>query len=319
MNNPQYYDTHKVAIIGSGFVGTSLAYALMIQGSVSEILLIDINKKRAKGEAMDLHHGLSFVQPTRIWAGEYSDCADADIVVLTAGLPRKPGESRLDLVTKNIEIFQQIIPNIIEHNQDCIFIVATNPVDIMTYVTLKLSQCPASRVIGAGTILDTARFRYLIGQHHRVDPRDVHAYIIGEHGDSEVPVFSLATIAGMRLKDYCKRVEQLFDPQHLNDIFEQVKNAGRNIIELKGRTNYAIGLGLTRIVESIIRDENSILTVSSLLENYHGINDVCLSVPTIINRAGIREAIILPLNDEEHQKFHHSAKIVKDVIQSLNL
>ncbi len=309
----------KVAVIGTGFVGSSFAYSLMIHGTISEIVLIDIDRKRAEGEAMDLNHGLSFVQPARIWAGDYPDCEGADIVVITAGLAQKPGESRLKLVDRNIEIFRQIIPKIKEYNKECILLVATNPVDIMTYASLKLSGFPSSRVIGSGTILDTSRLRYLLGEYLRVDPRNVHAYIVGEHGDSEVPVWSLANVAGTRLKDYCPICGRKYDAQYLNTIFEQVKSAAYKIIELKGRTYYAIGLGLTRIVESIIRDENAVLTVSSLLQDYYGVSDICLSVPTIVNRNGVREVLKLPLEEEEIKKFQNSASILKNVTRSLNL
>jgi L-lactate dehydrogenase len=291
----------------------------MIQGTVSEIVLIDIDKKRAQGEAMDLNHGLSFVRPAKIWAGEYSDCEDADVIVITAGLAQKPGQSRLELVGQNAKIFQEMIPKIKEHNEECILLVATNPVDAMTHVALKLSGFPPSRVIGSGTILDTSRLRYLLGEYFRVDPRNVHAYIIGEHGDSEVPVWSLANVAGTRLKDYCPICGQEYDEQYFNALFEEVKNAAYKIIELKGRTHFAIGLGLTRIVESIIRDENAVLTVSSLVQNYYGVSDICLSVPTIVNRQGVREILKLPLEEEEIKKLQTSASIIKDITQSLSL
>jgi len=309
----------KVAVIGTGFVGSSFAYSLMIQGTVSEIVLIDIDKKRAEGEAMDLNHGLSFVRPAKIWAGEYSDCEDADVIVITAGLAQKPGQSRLELVGQNAKIFQEMIPKIKEHNEECILLVATNPVDAMTHVALKLSGFPPSRVIGSGTILDTSRLRYLLGEYFRVDPRNVHAYIIGEHGDSEVPVWSLANVAGTRLKDYCPICGQEYDEQYFNALFEEVKNAAYKIIELKGRTHFAIGLGLTRIVESIIRDENAVLTVSSLVQDYYGVSDICLSVPTIVNRQGVREILKLPLEEEEIKKLQTSASIIKDITQSLSL
>lgn len=315
----QYFHAPKIAVIGVGFVGSSFAYSLMIHGVVSEIVLIDIDRKRAEGEAMDLNHGLSFVQPARIWAGDYPDCEGADIVVITAGLAQKPGESRLKLVGRNVEIFRQIIPKIKEYNKECILLIVTNPVDIMTYVSLKLSGFSSSRVIGSGTILDTSRLRYLLGEYLRVDPRNVHAYIIGEHGDSEVPVWSLANVAGTRLKDYCPICGQEYDELYLNTIFEQAKNAAYKIIELKGRTYYAIGLGLTRIVESIIRDENAVLTVSSLLQDHYGVSDICLSVPTIVNRNGVREVLKLPLEEEEIEKFQNSALILKNITQSLNL
>ncbi len=291
----------------------------MIHGTVSEIVLIDVDKKRAEGEAMDLNHGVPFVQPVRVWAGDYQDCEDADIVVLTAGLAQKPGESRLDLVTSNVGIFKQIIPKIKEYNRTGILLVATNPVDLMTYAALKLSGFPSGRVIGSGTILDTSRLRYLLGEHLKVDARNVHAYIIGEHGDSEVPAWSLASVAGTRLKDYTAVYGQGLDDAYLNSMFEQVKNSAYKIIELKGRTYYAIGLGLTRIVESIIRDENAILTVSSLLHDYYGVDEICLSVPTIVNRTGVREVLKLPLMEEEIAKLQSSASTLKSIVKSLTL
>ena len=291
----------------------------MIHGTVSEIVLIDVDRKRAEGEAMDLNHCVSFVQPVRVWAGDYQDCEGADIVVLTAGLAQKPGESRLDLVTSNVEIFRQIIPKIKEYNSTGILLVATNPVDLMTYAALKLSGFPVGRVIGSGTILDTSRLRYLLGEHLRVDARNVHAYIIGEHGDSEVPAWSLASVGGARLKDYGAVLGKGLDEAYLNGLFEDVKDAAYKIIELKGRTYYAIGLGLTRIVESIIRDENAILTVSSLLHDYYGVDDVCLSVPTIVNRSGVREVLKLPLTEEEITKLQSSASTLKGILKSLTL
>ncbi len=314
-----YSHATKVAVIGTGFVGSSFAYSLMIHGTVSEIVLIYIDMKRAEGEAMDLNHGVSFVQPVRVWAGDYQDCQDADIVIITAGLAQKPGESRLNLVANNVEIFKQIVPRIKENNRTGILLVATNPVDLMTYATLKLSGFPSSRVIGSGTILDTSRLRYVLGRHLKVDPRNVHAYIIGEHGDRELPAWSLASVAGSKLKEYSKANGQELDDLSLNKMFERVKNAAYKIIELKGRTYYAIGLGLTRIVESIIRDENAILTVSSLLHDYYGVDDICLSVPTIVNRNGVREALKLPLTDEEVRIFQSSASTLKNIAKSLTL
>jgi len=309
----------KIAVVGTGFVGSSFAYSLMIHGTVSEVVLIDVDKKRAEGEAMDLNHGVSFVQPVRVWAGDYQDCEDADIVVITAGLAQKPGESRLDLAASNVEIFKQIIPMIKEYKRTGILLVATNPVDLMTYAALKLSGFPPNKVIGSGTILDTSRLRYVLGEHFKVDPRNVHAYVIGEHGDSEVSAWSLASVAGARLKDYGAVHGQELDDLFLNNMFEQVKNAAYKIIDLKGRTYYAIGLGLTRIVESIIRDENAILTVSSLLQDYYGVNDICLSVPTIVNRNGVREVLKLPLKDEEIAKLQISALMLKNAAKSLTL
>jgi len=307
----------KVVIVGAGFVGSSFAYALMIRGIASEIVLIDVDKKRAEGEAMDLNHGLSFVRPARIWAGDYEDCEGADIVVITAGIAQKPGESRLALTHKNFEIMKQIVSQVTRYNSKCIFLIATNPVDAMTYAVLKLSGFPAEKVIGSGTILDTSRFRYILGEYLRVDPRNVHAYIIGEHGDSEVPLWSSTNVAGTRLKDYCPLCGEEYDPEWLDSMFKKVKNAAYEIIELKGRTYYAIGLGLTRIVESIVRNENAILTVSSLVHDYHGVSDICLSVPSIINRKGIGGVIKLPLDENEIKALRKSAKILKDAVSLL--
>jgi L-lactate dehydrogenase len=309
----------KVAVVGVGSVGASFAYSLMIHGLVSEISLIDVNAEKAKGEAMDLEHGLPFVQPARIKSGNYDECADADIVVVAAGAAQKPGESRLNLVERNVAVFKQVIPSITEHNDHCILLIATNPVDIMTYVSLKLSWFPPNRVIGSGTILDTSRLRSLIGEKFRIDPRNVHAHIIGEHGDNEVPVWSAANIGGVQLKDYCPICGMKYDEQYLDGIFEQVKNAAYKIIDLKGSTYYAIGLGLTRIVESIIRDENAILTVSSLLHDYYNVSGVCLSIPSIVNKDGILQTIKLPLEKHEIKMFQKSAAIMKKLIQSLNI
>ncbi len=309
----------KIAIIGAGFVGSTFAYSLLIRGLVSQIVIIDINRERAEGEVMDLNHGLPFAHPVKIWVGDYADCKDADIVVIAADKGQPIEKSRLELAEGNFEIMKQIVPKVTEYNKDCIFLVVTNPLDVMTYAALKLSGFPKNRVIGSGTILDTARLRYLLGEHLKVDPRNVHAYIIGEHGDSEVPVWSLANVAGIRLKDYCPICKVPYDLDHFNGLFLKVKNAAYEIIRRRGRTYYAIGLGLTRIVEAIVRDENSVLTVSCFLHNYHGVSDVCLSVPAVINRSGIREIIDLPLDDKETEAFQKSAAIINGINNSLRL
>ena len=309
----------KIAVVGAGFVGTTFAYSLLIHGLVSQIVIIDINQEKAEGEVMDLNHGMPFAYPARIWAGDYSDCRDADIVVVAVDKGQKIQQSRLELAEGNFQVLKQIIPSITRYNSEGILLVVTNPLDVMTYVALKLSGFPKNRVIGSGTILDTARLRYLLGEHLQVDPRNVHAYIIGEHGDSEVPVWSLANVAGIRLKDYCPICKVPYSPDDLNDLFLKVKNAGYEIIKRKGRTNYGVALGLTKIVESIIRDENAISTVSCFLEDYHAVSDVCLSVPVILNRTGVKEVIKLPLDDEEITAFQKSAVTVKKVVHSLEL
>ncbi len=318
MERTAFTHPSKVAVVGAGFVGASFAHSLMIHGFVSEITLIDVNERKAMGEAMDLGHGLPFVPPARIKAGDYQLCADADIVVIAAGAAQKPGESRLDLLNKNVDVFRQVIPRVKEQNDHCILLIATNPVDIMTYMSLKLSRFPPNRVIGSGTILDTSRLRSLLGEQFKVDPRNVHAYIIGEHGDSEVPIWSSANIAGVRLKEYCPVCGMKYDKAYLDAVFERVKNAAYNIIDLKGSTYYAIGLGLTRIVESVIRDENAVLTVSSLIHDYYGVSDVCLSVPTIVNSGGIGQTIKLQLEKTEIEMFQRSASVLKNAIESLS-
>lgn len=309
----------KVAIVGAGFVGSTFAYSLLIHGLVSQMVIIDINKERAEGEVMDLNHGLPFAHPVKISVGDYSDCKNSDIVVIAVDTGQKIEKSRLELAKGNFEIMKQIIPRVMEYNRECIFLVVTNPLDVMTYAVLKLSGFSKNRVIGSGTILDSARLRYLLGEHLQVDPRNVHAYIIGEHGDSEVPVWSLANVAGIRLKDYCPMCNLEYSLKHFDDLFLKVRDAGYEIIKRKGRTYYAVALGLTRIVESILRDENAVLTVSCLLEDYHGVSDVCLSVPAILGRNGVKGIIKLPLEEKEIASFQKSAAIVKQVVNSLGL
>jgi L-lactate dehydrogenase len=309
----------KIVIVGAGFVGTSFAYSLLIRGLATQIVIIDINKDRAQGEAMDLNHGLPFAYPTKIWAGDYPDCKDADIVVIAVDKGQKIEQSRLELAEGNYQVLKQIIPNVVRYNKDCILLVVTNPLDVMTYAAFKLSGFPKNRVIGSGTVLDTARLRYLLGEYLQVDPRNVHAYIIGEHGDSEVPVWSLANVAGIRLKDYCPLCNVPYNSDDFNELFLKVRNAGYEIMRLKGRTFYAVALGMTKIVESILRNENAILTVSCFLEDYHSVSDICLSVPVVLNRDGIKEVIKLPLEQKEIADFQKSAAIIKNVASSLGL
>lgn len=309
--------SRKIGIIGAGAVGTTFAYSLIISGLTSQIVLVDIDKQKAEGEVMDLNHSLPFASPTKIWAGEHSDCEDADIILIAVDKGQKIKQSRLELATGNYEIFKQVVPSITRYNKDCILLVVTNPLDVMTYAALKLSGFPKNKVIGSGTALDTARLRFLLGDYFKIDPRNVHAYIIGEHGDTEVPVWSLANIAGIRLKDYCPICRVEYNVDEFNKLFTQVKNAGYEIIERKGKTNYAIALALTKIAQSILRDENAVLTVSTLLEDYHGVSDVCLSVPVVLGRNGVREIIKLPLDQREISDFQRSAKIIADATNSL--
>jgi L-lactate dehydrogenase len=307
--------TNKVALIGTGFVGSSYAFALLNQGIAHELVLIDMNKEKADGDARDLNHGLAFASPMKIHAGDYSDCKDADIVVITAGANQKPGETRLDLVGKNIKIFKSIVEQVMSSGFNGIFLVATNPVDILTYATWKFSGLPKERVIGSGTILDTARLRYLVGEHFDIDTRNIHAYILGEHGDTEFPVWSHTTVGASHLSELIDMDKE--DVQEkLDEIFINVRDAAYQIIERKGATYYGIAMGLARITKAIFNNENSILTVSSLLDGEYSQKDIYIGVPAIINREGIRKVIELPLNEKEQGQFRHSAETLKEVMQT---
>lgn len=307
----------RIAIIGSGHVGSTCAYALLLRGLASEIVLINLNHDRAEGEAMDLNHSMLFAHPVRVWAGDYADCEGADIVVLAAGVAQEPGEKRLDLLKRNTQIFQQIIPQVVRYTSNSILIVVTNPVDVLTQVAWRVSGLPTTQVIGSGTILDTARFRYLLSQHFRVEPRSIHAFIIGEHGDSQVPVWSLANIAGIRLEDFgCLNGNALND-----DIKEAIardtRRAAYEIIQRKGATYYAIAAGLVRIIEAIVRNENSVLTVSSLVRGTYQLNDVCISLPSVVNQRGIARVLELSLAAEERLALDKSVQVVRAAIESL--
>jgi L-lactate dehydrogenase len=307
----------RIAIVGAGFVGATFAYSLMLSGLASEIVLIDSNIEKAMGEAMDINHAVPFGHPTQIWAGSYADCAGAAVTVITAGVNQKPGETRLDLITHNTTIFRQIVPQIIRFNPEGLLLVATNPVDVLSYVTWKLSGLPAAKVIGSGTILDTARFRYLLSKYFGVDTRSVHAYIIGEHGDSEVPVWSLSNIAGMKLSDFCDAHQVGCSEEKRNKIFLETREAAYEIIKRKGATYFAIASGLTRILEAILRDQNTVLTVSSLIQNAYGIDDVFLSIPAIIDAGGVERILHLNLDENESQGLLRCAQLLRNVIDQI--
>ncbi|MHC0035915.1 L-lactate dehydrogenase [Pseudoneobacillus sp. C159] len=302
---------NRVALIGTGFVGSSYAFALLNQGITEELVMIDLNKEKSEGDAMDLNHGLPFAPSrTKIWFGDYSDCQNAEIVCICAGANQKPGETRLDLVEKNTKIFKNIVEQVMNSGFDGIFLVATNPVDILSYAVWKFSGLPKERVIGSGTILDTARFRFLLGEYFDVDTRNVHAYIIGEHGDTELPVWSHANIAGTSIQEWMNKKPE-YKQEQLNDIFLNVRDAAYHIIERKGATFYGIAMGLVRLTKAILQNENSVLTVSTLLDGEYGQNDIYIGVPAIVNRSGIREIVELKLNDQEVNKFQHSVNVLK--------
>lgn len=318
MADRKYYQ-NRVAIIGSGNVGATFAFTLLLNGLSSEIVLVDVNKARAEGEVMDLNHAIPLSQSARVWSGSYEDCIDAAIVVITAGTAQKPGETRLDLVQRNVTIFKQIIPEVVKNNPEVIIVIATNPVDILTYVAWKLSGLPSRQIIGSGTILDTARFRYLLSEHYGVDPRSIHAYIIGEHGDSEVPLWSLANIAGMRLPEFCAYNGMNCKAEDLSAIFQKTRDAAYQIIERKGATYYAVAVGLFKIVEAILRDQGTVFCVSNYIQNYYGIDDVYLSLPCVLNRYGIAKVLQLELEEEEIVGLRKSADVMIDIIKHLNL
>lgn len=311
--------TTKISIIGAGAVGSATAFALMNHNIASEIVLVDINHEKAKGEALDLFHGQVFVDPVNIIAGDYETTKDSDIVIITAGLAQKPSETRIDLVNRNIEIYKQMIPEIVKYNPDSILLVVSNPVDILAQITYELSGFPANRVFGSGTVLDTARFQSALSTIFGVDVRDIHANIIGEHGDSEIATWSLTTIGGLTVDQYCHDMDIEFTNEMREDIENSVRNAAYEIIERKGFTNYAVALAITRIVKAILRDEKSILTVSSLQTGDYGIEGVYLSVPTIVGRQGIKDVVEVPYSSKERQDLQASAAMLKEIVEGSNL
>lgn len=308
----------KVSIIGAGFVGATTAYALMNSGVATEICIYDINMDKAMGEVMDLVHGTSFVKPVQIYAGNISETKDSDIVIITAGAAQKPGETRLDLIEKNYNIFKGFIPQIAEASPNAILLVVSNPCDVLAYITYKLSGFPKERVIASGTVLDTSRLKYVIGKYFNVNNNNVHAYVLGEHGDSEVVSWSTATIAGDTLDNYCKKNNLEWDDSVKDVIAKDVVNAAYEIINKKGATYFAIGLATTRIVEAILRNENTVLTISALMEGQYGIDDVYLAVPTIINSRGVVRIVAPEIKDEkELKKLQDSARVLRDNIQKV--
>lgn len=313
-------DNRKVVLIGTGMVGMSFAYAALNQNACDELVLIDINHEKAIGEAMDLNHGLAFSRTSmRIYAGEYKDCCDADIVVICAGVNQKEGESRLELLSRNAKVFESIVHPVVESGFSGIFLVATNPVDIMTRITYIMSGFDESRVIGTGTTLDTARLRYLLGKYFHIDPRNMHAYVIGEHGDSEFVPWSQALCATKPLYDVIKDNKDIFSLTELEKIANKVRTSAQQIIKAKNATYYGIGMAIVRIVKAILQNENSVLTVSSKMSGEYGLSDVFIGNPCIINGFGIRSRLELSLERDEFKKIRDSAAILSDSFNSLKL
>jgi L-lactate dehydrogenase len=309
---PDSINHSKVGLIGCGMVGASFAYAFIQRSLANELVLVDKDEARAEGEAMDLNHGLPFLRPMKVRAGSYDDLADANVIVITAGANQGPGETRLDLLQKNASVFQDIIPKLQQVNKRAVIIIASNPVDILTQLSSSLLAESSSRVIGSGTILDTARFRSLLGAYYTIDPRSVHAYIVGEHGDSELALWSTADIGGVPLKDFVGANGQGFDEAKLGAILEQTRNAAYEIIKRKKASYYAIGLGLLSIVEAVLRDQHTVMTVSSPLSGQYGVTGIANSLPSIVGRNGIERVLEVPMNDDESEKFQASSQLLKD-------
>ena len=312
-------DIQKCAIVGAGFVGSTCAYTLATSGLFSELVLIDMNEKKARGEADDISHGISFAQPCRVTAGDYPDIADCGLVIIAAGANQKPGETRIDLLNRNRAILSSILDSILSVNRDCILLIVSNPVDVLTYMAQKLSGLPPQRVIGSGTVLDTARLKYLLGQRLHVDSRNVHAFIIGEHGDSELPVWSSANISGVDLPDYCRATGQMLQPDTLDNVHREVRDAAYSIIEGKGATYYGIGMAVLRIARAIVRDEHSVLPVSSLVTGHYGVSEVCLGLPTVVGRNGAEAVLDIPLSYEEKRRLLTSAGKLRGLLDEMHI
>ncbi len=299
-------ESTRVVIIGTGLVGSTAAFAIMVQGIASEIVLIDVNKKKSEGEALDIEHGLSFAPEAKVWAGDYKDCKDADVVVICGGIAQKPGQTRLDLTKTNVKIISDIVKNIKKYTKKAIILMVTNPLDVLTYTALKVSGYPKNQVFGTGTTLDSSRFRYLLAGKFKIDPHSMGAYLIGEHGDSEVPVYSHANVMGENIKSlpqYTKRtVEQAY---------KRTKNSAYEIISKKGATYYGIAAAIARIVRAILGDEDHVFPVSSLMTGEHGLHNTCISLPAIVGRTGIKRILDIKLNEDELKKFKKSAQIIR--------
>ncbi len=307
----------KVAIIGAGSVGASIAYAMSIKQLCSELVIIDVNQNKAIGEVMDINHGLPFLGQMEIKAGDYSECADCDVIIVTAGIPRKPGETRLDLARKNVQLGKIITDNIMQYYNGGVILVVSNPVDVMTYMISKWSGLPRGRVIGSGTVLDSARFRYLLSEKLDVDVRNIHGYIIGEHGDSQFPAWSATNIAGMDVDDYCRTANIELTNEEMDEIIEKTKRAGADIIKNKGATFYAIAIAVNTICESILKGSSTIRTVGSVLNGEYGLSDVVINVPSVVGKDGVERILVLDLTEEELTKLRYSAEQVQSIIDAV--
>lgn len=311
-------DVRKAAIIGCGFVGASIAFSLMQRGLYSELVLIDSDREKAAGEAMDLSHGLPYAASMQIYAGTYDDTADCSMVILAAGASQKPGETRLDLIGRNTAILRRILPELTGRGFQGILLVVSNPVDVLTYAAWRLSELPAGQVFGSGTVLDTARLKYLLGQELGVDSRNVHAAILGEHGDSELAVWSSANISSIDLDRFCQ-LRGRPDRAGLDRIYREVRDSAYEIIRRKGATYYGVAMAVERIVRAIVRDEHSVLPVSNLLQGQYGIDGLCMSIPAVVGRNGVEDTLEIPLSPAEREALRDSAATLRGVVDSLEL
>ena len=310
-------NNRKVAVVGLGFVGSASAFALMQSGLLSEMVLVNRDMSKAEGEALDISHGLPFAKPMKIYAGTYDDIVDAAVIVITSGAGQKPGETRLDLVRKNVEVYRSIIPEIAKRDCEGILLIVSNPVDILTSAAVKLSGFPENRVFGSGTVLDTARLKYLLGEHLNVDSRSVHAFIIGEHGDSEIAAWSSANVSGVPLHNFCEMRGHFEHEKAMYEIAEGVKNSAYEIIEKKKATYYGITMSVKRICEAIVRDEKSILPISSIQHGQYGIEGVALSMPAVVGKNRAETLVPIELNEAEQTALRHSADTLKHVLNEV--
>lgn len=304
----------KVVIVGAGAVGATFAYTLMRTGLAGEIVLVDLDRERAEGEALDMNHGLFFVPPVKVRAGGYDDCRNAAVVVVTAGASQKPGETRLDLTGRNARIVRSVLDAVLERTRDAVIVMVTNPVDVLTHLAVEHADLPPGRVLGSGTVLDSARFRFLISRRFRVDPRNVHAYIAGEHGDSEVALWSMVHIGGIHLDAFCRSCPGGAPDLDRDAVLKRVRDSAYHVVESKGATYYAVSLALERIVAAILRDENSVLTVSVPVEDFHGMEGISMSLPCIVNRTGAAQVVHPDLPPDEIEALRHSASVLAKAI-----
>lgn len=310
----------KISVIGAGNVGIRYAFAVTMKGLARSLVIVDVDRKKAEGEVMDLQSTMPYIPPVKIVAGDFADMAGSDLVVFTAGRKQRPGQTRLQLVEDNVSLFRSIVPEVMKASPDAVWLIAANPVDVLTCGALRISGKPWQQVIGSGTVLDSARLRLLLSEKCEIDARNIHAYILGEHGQSEFAAWSRALVGGVIFEDFCANCRSCGDYMETRRaIFENVRDFAAKVIERKGETSYGVALAMVRITQAILHDENSILPVSAYIDDYYGVKGICLSVPCVINRAGIRERVEITLNQEEMDLLHNSARVLREVVESAGL